>query len=335
MGTVKGQDKKRRVTIKDVAMYANVGVGTVSRVLNNSPHVTLETKQKVLAAIRELGYTPNPYARYLSVGTSNLITVIIPEMKGDFYQILLSGIDEVLVKHGYSSILYPLYNNRRYEALKKSSELLLSTDGVIVDAVSVDTVLKDLLNHNTPTVCIEQESEIFDSVMVDNYYGGVIAGDYFADLEMEIFVVTHRKSHELESTVFDERLEGFQASLEKKGRNIDKIYYVPLDWESTFEVARRIFSRHKRCAIFTTTDYLAVPIIEVARTVGLNVGKDVRVCGFDDLPIAHVLGITTVKQPIYEMGKIAADMLIKRIKGKAKDKAAKVILKPELVVRET
>ena len=61
----------------------------------------------------------------------------------------------------------------------------------------------------------------------------------------------------LKVLVFDERLEGFQESVERKGRSIDKIYYVPLDWESTFEVARRIFSRYKRCAIFTTTDYLA------------------------------------------------------------------------------
>lgn len=327
--------RKRRVTIKDVANHAKVGVGTVSRVLNNNPHVTFETKQKVLTAIRELGYTPNPYAKYLSVGTTNLITVIIPEMKGDFHQILLSGIDEVIVKHGYSTFLYPLYNERRYEALKRAADILLSTDGVIIDAVSADEVLGDLLAPEVPVVCVEQDSDRFDSVMVDNYYGGVIAGDYFANLDMDIFVVTHRKAHELESTVFDERLDGFQTSLERKGRSIDKIYYVPLDWESAFEVARRIFSRHKRCAIFTTTDYLAVPIIEVARTMSLSVGRDVRVCGFDDLPIAQVLGITTVKQPIHEMGKIVAEILFKRIKGKLKETATKTILKPQLIVRDT
>jgi len=325
----------QRVTIKDVAEYAKVGVGTVSRVLNNSPHVDQHTRQRVLEAIKVLGYFPNPHARRLSTGSSQLITVITPEMKGDFYQILMSAIDEVLFKYGYSSLLYPLYNEKKYEALKRSSDILLSTDGLIVDAVNVDKVLSNIIKPQTSLVCIEQESDDYDSIMVDNYYGGVIAGDYFADFDMDIFVVTHRKSHELESTVFDERLEGFQESLEKKGRSIDKVYYVPLDWESTFEVARRIFYRFKRCAIFTTTDYLAVPIIEVARTMGLKVGEDVRVCGFDDLPIAQVLEITTVRQPIAEMGRLAAETLMKRISGKLKEKPKKYILKPELVIRST
>jgi LacI family transcriptional regulator len=325
----------QRVTIKDVAEYAKVGVGTVSRVLNNSPHVDQHTRQRVLEAIKVLGYFPNPHARRLSTGSSQLITVITPEMKGDFYQILMSAIDEVLFKYGYSSLLYPLYNEKKYEALKRSSDILLSTDGLIVDAVNVDKVLSNIIKPQTPVVCIEQDSDDCDSIMVDNYYGGVIAGDYFADFDMDIFVVTHRKTHELESTVFDERLEGFQESLEKKGRSIDKVYYVPLDWESTFEVARRIFYRFKRCAIFTTTDYLAVPIIEVARTMGLKVGEDVRVCGFDDLPIAQVLEITTVRQPIAEMGRLAAETLIKRIFGKLKEKPKKYILKPELVIRST
>ncbi|MGC8901903.1 MAG: LacI family DNA-binding transcriptional regulator [Fervidobacterium sp.] len=327
--------KSMRVTIKDVAELAGVGVGTVSRVLNNSPHVDTLTRQKVIEAIKALGYVPNPHARRLSTGESNLVTVITPEMKGDFYQILISAIDEVLIKYDYSSLLYPLYNEKKYETLRRSSDILLSTDGIIVDGVSVDKILKTIINPQTPIVCIEQDSEEYDSVVVDNYYGGILAGDYFSDLDMEIFVVTHRKSHELESTVFDERLEGFQESLERKGRSIDKIYYVSLDWESTFEVARRIFSRYKRCAIFTTTDYLAVPIIEVARTMELKVGQDIKVCGFDDLPIAQVLEITTIKQPIFEMGKLAAELLVKRMKGKLKDKVKKYILKPELIVRST
>lgn len=331
----KARRKYQRVTIKDVAEYAQVGVGTVSRVLNNSPHVDETTRERVLEAIKNLGYMPNPHARRLSTGSSQLVTVITPEMKGDFYQILMSSIDEVLVKYGYSSLLYPLYNEKKFEALKKSSDILLSTDGLIVDGVNVDSVMSHILNPQTPVICLEQDSDKYDSIMVDNYYGGVLVGDYFADLDMDIFVVTHRKSHELESTVFDERLEGFQESLEKKGRSIDKIYYVPLDWESTFEVARRIFFRFKRCAIFTTTDYLAVLIIEVARTMQLDVGKDVRVCGFDDLPIAQVLEITTVRQPIAEMGYLAAESLIKRINKKIKDKPKKYILKPELVVRNT
>lgn len=327
--------KLQRVTIKDVAEHAGVGVGTVSRVLNNNPHVDVATKQRVMDAIKRLGYVPNPHARRLSTGESNLVTVITPEMKGDFYQILMSAIDEVLIRNGYSSLLYPLYNQKKFEALKKSSDILLSTDGIIVDGVSVDNLLTGVVNPQTPVICIEQDSEKYDSVIVDNYYGGIIAGDYFSDLDMEIFVVTHRKTHELESTVFDERLEGFQESLERKGRSIDKIYYVPLDWESTFEVARRIFSRFKRCAIFTTTDYLAVPIIEVARTMGLKVGVDVRVCGFDDLPIAQILEITTIRQPIHEMGKLAAELLIKRINGKLGDKVKKYVLKPEIVIRST
>lgn len=170
----------------------------------------------MLEAIKVLGYFPNPHARRLSTGSSQLITVITPEMKGDFYQILMSAIDEVLFKYGYSSLLYPLYNEKKYEALKRSSDILLSTDGLIVDAVNVDKVLSNIIKPQTPVVCIEQESDDYDSIMVDNYYGGIIAGDYFADFDMDIFVVTHRKSHELESTVFDERLEGFQESLEKK-----------------------------------------------------------------------------------------------------------------------
>ncbi len=327
--------KLKKITVKDIAQYANVGIGTVSRVLNNNPNVSTETRNKILNAIKELGYSVSAFNKS-TFSFNKTVAILFPEMKGDFHYILLNSIDDILISYGYSSFVYPIYNQRRYDILKKNSENILShISGLLINAIDADSVLKNIVKTNIPVVCVEYESSKYDSVIVDNYYGGVLAGDLFSNFDMEILVITHRKSSELESTVFDERLEGFQESLEKKGRHIDKIYYVPLDWESSFEVARRIFSKYKRCAIFTTTDYLAVPVIEVARTMKLNIGEDIRICGFDDLPIAKLLDITTVRQPIWEMGTTAAKMLIERMENKYNGSPRRIILKPELVVRKS
>ncbi len=327
--------KLKKITVKDIAQYSNVGIGTVSRVLNNNPNVSTETRNKVLNAIKELGYVANSFNKS-NFSLNKMVSILFPEMKGDFHHILLNSIDDILIGYGYSSFVYPLYNYKRYEILKKTSENILShVSGLLINAIDADSVLKNVVKNNIPVVCVEYESSRYDSVIVDNYYGGILAGDFFSNFDMDILVITHRKSSELESTVFDERLEGFQESLEKKGRHIDKIYYVPLDWESSFEVARRIFAKYKRCAIFTTTDYLAVPVIEVARTMKLNIGEDIRICGFDDLPIAKLLEITTIRQPIWEMGSTAAKMLIERMENKYNGSARKVILKPELLIRNS
>ena len=117
--------KKRSVTIKDVAKKAGVGVGTVSRVLNNNPHVNPKTKEHVLKVIHELGYIPNPHARRLSSGHTKIITTIFPQMVGEFHQLLLSGIDKVFEKEGYTSFVYPLYSENRYKFVQEKNLLLI------------------------------------------------------------------------------------------------------------------------------------------------------------------------------------------------------------------
>ncbi|QTA38820.1 LacI family DNA-binding transcriptional regulator [Thermosipho ferrireducens] len=326
--------RKKGLTIKDVAKKAGVGVGTVSRVLNNSPHVNPKTRMHVLKVIEELGYIPNPHARRLSSGHSGIITTIFPQMVGEFHQLLLMGIDRVLENEGYTSFVYPLYSDNRYRFVKESSDFVLGTDGLIIDALNVDRLLSQYIPRNTPVVSLEYESSNYDSVLVDNFYGGMLAGDYIASFEGEIFIVTHRPESELESTVFDERVNGFIESIERKGKKVSEIFEIPLDWLQAFNIAKGIFRRVKRSLIFAATDYFAFPIVEVARLLGLEGKKDFYLCGFDNLTLSNILNITTIKQPIYEMGRMAGEILLKRIKGYSRKPRA-IVLKPELIVRKT
>lgn len=326
--------KKRSVTIKDVAKKAGVGVGTVSRVLNNNPHVNPKTKEHVLKVIHELGYIPNPHARRLSSGHTKIITTIFPQMVGEFHQLLLSGIDKVFEKEGYTSFVYPLYSENRYKFVQESSDFVLGTDGVIIDALNVDKLLQQYIPKNMPVVSVENDSEKYDSVIIDNFYGGMIAGDYLANFEGNIFVITHRRKTKLESTVFEERVSGFIESIEKKGRKIDKIFEIELDWLEAFNVSKKIFNKSKKAIIFTTTDYFAFPVIEFTRIRGLEPQKDFHLCGFDNLTLSNILDITTVKQPIVEMGESAGELLLRRIKGFSRKKQT-IAFKPEIIIRST
>ncbi|MBO8161036.1 MAG: LacI family DNA-binding transcriptional regulator [Thermosipho sp. (in: Bacteria)] len=326
--------KKRSVTIKDVAKKAGVGVGTVSRVINNSPHVKPKTKEHVLKVIKELGYLPNPHARRLSSGHTRLITTIFPQMVGEFHQLLLSGLDSALEKEGYTSFLYPLYSENRYSFVQESSDFVLGTDGLLVDALNVDKLLSSFIPKNMPVVSVEYESETYDSVLVDNFYGGILAGDYLSNFDGEIYVVSHRKESKLESTVFQERVNGFIESVERKGRKITKIFEIQLDWLQAFNTAKKIFSNSKKCVIFAATDYFAFPILEYARVIGLEPKKDFHLCGFDNLSLSDILNITTIKQPIFEMGEIAGQILLRKIQGYIR-KPQSIVLKPELIVRKT
>lgn len=307
--------KKKTVTIKDVARKAGVGVGTVSRVINNSPHVNPKTKEHVLKIIEELGYMPNPHARRLSSGHTKIITTIFPQMVGEFHQLLLSGIDEVFEKEGYTSFVYPLYSENRYRFVRESSDFVLGTDGLIVDALNVDKLLKQYIPKNMPVVSVEFDSEKYDSVIVDNFYGGMIAGDYLSNFDGELFVITHSRKSKLESTVFEERVNGFIESIERKGRKVKKIFEIELDWLDAFKTAKTIFTIAKKALIFTTTDYFAFPVIEFARVKGFEPKEDFYLCGFDNLTLSNILNITTIKQPIKEMGRTAGEILLKKIKG--------------------
>ncbi|ANQ53710.1 LacI family transcriptional regulator [Thermosipho affectus] len=326
--------KKKNITIKDVAKKAGVGVGTVSRVINNSPHVNPRTKEHVLKIIQEMGYMPNPHARRLSSGHTKIITTIFPQMVGEFHQLLLSGIDEVFEKEGYTSFVYPLYSENRYKFVRESSDFVLGTDGVIIDALNVDKLLKQYIPKNVPVVSVEFDSQKYDSVILDNFYGGMIAGDYLSNFEGDLFIVTHDRKTKLESTVFEERVSGFIESIERKGRKVAKIFKIDLDWLEAIKVAKAVFSISKKPLIFATTDYFAFPVIEFARIKGLEPKEDFFLCGFDNLTLSSILNITTIKQPIKKMGKTAGEMLLRKIKGYSR-KRQTVAFKPELIERNT
>ncbi|MBT1247078.1 MULTISPECIES: LacI family DNA-binding transcriptional regulator [unclassified Thermosipho (in: thermotogales)] len=326
--------KKKNITIKDVAKKAGVGVGTVSRVINNSPHVNPRTKEHVLKIIQEMGYMPNPHARRLSSGHTKIITTIFPQMVGEFHQLLLSGIDEVFEKEGYTSFVYPLYSENRYKFVRESSDFVLGTDGVIIDALNVDKLLKQYIPKNVPVVSVEFDSQKYDSVILDNFYGGMIAGDYLSNFEGDLFIVTHDRKTKLESTVFEERVSGFIESIERKGRKVEKIFKIDLDWLEAIKVAKAVFTISKKPIIFATTDYFAFPVIEFARIKGLEPKKDFFLCGFDNLTLSSILNITTIKQPIKKMGKTAGEMLLRKIKGYNR-KRQTIAFKPELIERNT
>ncbi|MBO8139542.1 MAG: LacI family DNA-binding transcriptional regulator [Thermosipho sp. (in: Bacteria)] len=326
--------KRRSVTIKDVAKKAGVGVGTVSRVINNSPHVKPKTREKVIKTIEELRYLPNPHARRLSSGHTKIITTIFPQMVGEFHQLLLSGLDRELEKEGYTSFVYPLYSENRYNFVRESSDFVLGTDGLIVDALNVDKLLSSFIPKKMPVVSVEYESETYDSVLVDNYYGGILAGDYLANFDKDLYIITHKRESKLESCVFQERVNGFLESIERKGRKVKEIFEIQLDWIQAFNTAKRIFTQSKNCAIFTTTDYFAFPVLEYARVIGLEPKKDFYLCSFDNLTLSDILKITTIKQPIVEMGSIAGRILLRKIQGYNRKPQA-VVLKPELILRNT
>lgn len=326
------------VTIKDIAKRLGVSYATVSRALNDKYGVKHSTRERVVAAARELNYRPNAIARGLITRRTRTIGLVIPDLRNPFFPEVAAGIEAAAEECGYSVLLGS--TNWSAEREDKYLNLLAErrVDGIILAPVVRSTAHHaSVLPPDIPGVYVSSvpEGVTRGYVVIDNERGGYVATAHLLSRGYAQIAYLGAASG---SDTGRARREGYRRALEAAGRTFDPqlVMLGPFTREGAatlIEAAVRD-GRTPR-AVFCENDDLALSVIQTLTDLGHDVPDDVAVIGFDDIPWAglHTVELTTVAQPIHEMGRRALRMLVDFVDGQAELDA--VVLEPRLVVRKT
>jgi LacI family transcriptional regulator len=330
-------------TIKDIAELAKVSVSTVSRVLNNKSDVSSKTKDKILKLMDDRGYEPNSIARGLVSHKTFTIGLIIPDISNPFFAELALCIENRAKDFGYSVIFYNTDNENQRE--KDATKLMQSkmVDGVIVSFSKDGKEDIKLLNNILPTVQIDRKIQDVDcsGVFVDNKISAYNATKYLTELG-------HRKivhfTGNLKTLTGLDRLEGFKNAVKDAGISDKDIlimegrYSVDSGKNSMKKLLELDF---KPTALFAASDLQAAGALYVAGHAGVKVPDDLSIIGHDDIDLSYLVNpnLTTMEQPKKELGKLAMDLLIKKIEKRSSkiisDYENDIVLNTKLVIRES
>lgn len=332
------------VTIKDVAREAGVSISTVSRVLNRSKPVSEPIRERVERVIAELNYKPNPVARSLVMKKSQVIGVIVPNISNYKVSEVLSGIEEVGRMADFDIILCNSYGELNEEL--KYIELLLSKQvaGIILFSWDLnEQVVKIVKESQIPAVCIAKNAKKFDvtSVGIDHEQASSDMVQYLVDngnqrIAFLSDTVDQNFNH---NQIFD----GFMNALHQNGLDFkaEDFYGSTDDKDSSYQIGKRIaLSEHWPDAIFTSSDQDAIQLINGLVDYGVSVPEDISISGYDNLPLASLYrpSLTTVNQPLYDIGAIAIRLVIKTINGELDDNETSnhtIKMKHEIIKRQS
>jgi DNA-binding LacI/PurR family transcriptional regulator len=322
-----------RPLMVDVARLAGVSHQTVSRVLNDHPHVSAKTRADVLAAIRDLGYRPNAAARTLATGKTNALGVISVDSTQYGPSSMLYGLEQAAPPDYLVAISRLTAFDR--QTLDKTVERFLgqAVEGLIVVAPQTDAV-EALVNLTTeiPLVAVKcGTSAPLPSVIIDNRAGAARATQYLLDLGHETVHHMGGPPNWLDSA---ERAEGWRETLLAAGATVPDMVYGDWSARSGYETGHRLAAMNDVTAVLCANDQMALGLLRALAERGRNVPGDVSVTGFDDIPEAAFFPppLTTVRQDFGELGRRAMHLLMDRISG-ADQITPPMPIMPDLVVR--
>jgi LacI family transcriptional regulator len=332
--------RRGRATIREIADLAGVSIATVSRVVNGRGDVSQETRALVQRIVREHGYSANRSARGLSAGRTGLIGGTVPMLHYPYFSHLLAGVSEALYEQDMRLVLCPTMHEHEREVTLLERLLHGTTDGaVIILPEETSDELEELLNHGYRFVVIDPQkplNERIPAVSAAHTAGAAQAMDHLLALgHRRIAAITGPRNGKATA----DRRRGYYAALAEAGIAPDP----QLEIESNFELlggeaaaARLLDLPDPPTAIFAFNDNMAIGAMRVARARGLGVPEDLSVVGFDDLDEASIVtpALTTIRQPLAEMGRIAVSLLA-RLLDNQRLEALHVELATRLVVRET
>ncbi len=331
-------------TITDVARKAGVSRSTVSRVLNNQPGVRPETRERVLRAIEELRYQPHFAARALKRQRADNIALIVQdsfrqktgdEPRGYYNTEIIRGAFNVCTDHHYAvTLLVDEGTFEFYASLFRRRQF----DGIVLIHVDVDMrLVEELKATGFPLVVVGSVPDPhLNSVDVDNYGSAQQVVRYLAGQGHTRIAIINGPIERLASR---DRRAGFRTMMRQLGLPLLKEYdeWGDFSIRSGYEAMKRLLSLEvPPTAVFATNDRMAIGALEAARELGRRVPEHVSIVGFDDIPVARYLTppLTTVHQPLYELGQAAASVLMDVLAGRM-EKPQRTVLTAPLVERQT
>ena len=328
-------------SLQDVARRAKVSIATVSRVLNKSDKVLPGTRATVEQALRDLGYRPSRVARRLRMkdGRAHLVGLIIPDIQNPFYAEIARGVEDAAYAAEYALLLCNSDENPEKERFYLDVMRSESVDGIVLPPFNeTDAAVVEVVKSGMPVVCVDRSlSKVkTDLVEVDNYRGAFEAVAHLIEKGHRSIGLIEGRS---EVSTSRERRRGYLDALAEAGLVVRKDLMRTGDFrqESGRVLAGELLDLKKPpTALFAFNNLMTVGALTAVHQRGLRVPQDVAVLGFDDLPWAESLDppLTVVRQPAYEVGKQAMELLLKRIMEPTRPPVTMRLL-PQLIVRRS
>jgi LacI family transcriptional regulator len=326
-------------TIYDVAREAGVSYSTVSRTLTGFKFVKPSTREKVLQAAEKLGYVPNQQARSLAGGHSNLIGVLTPALSNSYVSEILRGIDEALAESDYNLILYTTHRFQSKESSYVSTIINSGVDGLLLIVPLMSTPYLDTIHmQDFPYVLIDQadKGQKGSFITGTNRQGAYDATQYLIEMgHQRIAFIAGLEGLNSAS----ERLLGYKTALSDHDIPVDENLILNGNFrqQGGYNVAQKLLSLPELpTAIFAANDLSAFGALEACREHGLRVPEDMSIVGFDDVPQASLVypKLTTVRQPLAQMGREAVNLLLQQIENPKRAKY-QVSLETKLIIRDS
>jgi LacI family transcriptional regulator len=323
-------------TLKDVAVHAGVSVGTVSRVLNDNPQVSPETRARVEAVIAELGYRPNALARSFRRQRNNTLSLVVPDITAPFFAELAKHVGAAALKRGYSVMLGNSAYSQETERMFIHQLHERRVDGLILVPTSpADPVPK---SERSRVLVVDRELPGLDLVASDHLGGVALAMEYLLGLGHSVIACI---SGPQELPPLKQRYEGYVSSVSEtfSALGLELERYVrtgPYVYEFGYEAAVSLLQQNdpRPTALVASSDQQAIGALRACADIGVDVPRDVSIVGFDDIPLASLVTprLTTVRQPIEEIAHVAVERLLERLEAPPR-RRRRVLLNTELVFR--
>jgi LacI family transcriptional regulator len=331
-------------TLKDIAREAGVSLSTASRVLSharNGSEPETATAKRVLAVAARLQYVPNRFAASLRTNRTRMLGVLVPHLTDVVLSTIYEGIDEQASAADYQTVVANSMDDPHEHRLRAERLLQRGVDGLIFgDAQVSDPYLDELTLRKVPFVLVSRRHHPYDSVTCDDAAGGRLVGNHLADLGHRDIAIVAGQPYA--STGID-RTQGCLAALRERGIVVspDRIVHSGFDPRAGHVAAIRLMTGSSQpTAIFAVNDMTAIGAMGALRDLGIHVGRDVAVVGFNDINIAADLPtpLTTVRSPLKAMGAAAADLLLNKLTEAmvtSHSSPTETKLQPQLIVRES
>jgi DNA-binding LacI/PurR family transcriptional regulator len=324
--------------IADVAAHAGVGVATVSRVLNGHANVRPATRDRVLDAIRTLNYRPSSVARNLSLQRTMVIGALLPWFTNPSAVQRVRGIVDGLNGSAYDLMVFDIESEDRQRRAFELFDRGDRADGLLVVSTNPPDLEVERINAaGLPCILVDGVHPSLPSIAVDDVAGGEMATRHLIELGHRRVALIGDPPPEFRFDWSRDRTRGYEQALSRAGIDVRPEYVR--EGTRLLHVARGIAAEllalpERPTAIFAASDTQAFGAIEAARALGIRVPEELSVIGFDDIEVASYVGLTTVRQPLFESGRRGAELLLRALSGRQVDVRTE-LLPLELVVRST
>jgi DNA-binding LacI/PurR family transcriptional regulator len=331
-----------KVTIADVAKRAGVSKTTVSRILNgNYSHTTEETKRRVLEVIESLDYRPNALAKGLKSMKTNVIGIVLSNLKNPFWTTVLEGVEDTCREMGFNLMICNSNESDKSEAEYIRELRTRQVDGIVINPTVKNTsIYEKLVEEEYPFVVINRRIPNLDAhhVIMDNVMGAFAAVDHLLkNARKKVAVMVYKNPY---VSTWNERLEGYKLALLRNGYMINDFRVVELEQDSnnTKQLISEFLREYSDTdAIFSTNNMITLEVLGALREMKLRIPEDVAIVSYDETIWSKYVDppLTTISQPGYNMGELATQILIKNIQSEKKIKSSTIVLEPELIVRNS